>query len=186
MVNLPGLTGGLNLHPMVVHFPIVLILLAVVSEILHVSLKNEFYGRAAGILLNLAAISAVVAVYLGYQAADAVGHDSPGHDRVHVHRDIMLWFTGLTVVIAGIFQFIKSSRKGYYRLIALAAVSVILIIGADRGADLVFNYGVGTHIKEMSQEMPGHHEEGEDSDHDGDEDHEQEAHDDDHSDGHSH
>ncbi len=186
MVNLSGMSGAMTLHPMFVHFPIVLILLAAFSELLHVTLKNEFYGRVAGILLNLTALSALVTMYFGYRAADIIGHDSPGHDMVHAHRDIMVWFTWLTVVSAASFQFIKKLRQGYYRMLVLIVLLVIMIFGTDRGAGLVFNYGVGTHSSmdhhEMMQGEEGeghHHHDEEDEDQ-----HDEHAHG--HSDGHEH
>ncbi len=169
---LPGMNNAVNLHPMFVHFPIVLVLLSLLSEIIFLISKTEFFGKAAGILLNFAAVSAIVAMYFGYRAADILGHDSPAHDQVHVHRDIMLWFTWLTVLFAIIFQFIKQVRKGIFRFIALLILSVILVIGADRGAELVFRYGMGVSSppEDMILTSPRHdlHEE-DDTDDDDDE-----------------
>ena len=143
---LPGVNEISNLHPMFAHFPIALILLAALAELLRVTMRSEFYGRAAGLLLNLAAVSAVIALYFGFRAADILGHDAPGHDQVHLHRDIMVWFTGINVIAALAFQFIKVLQRGFARLVVLFILSVLLLTGADRGADLVFNYGMGVHM----------------------------------------
>ena len=69
-----------------------------------------------------------------YLASDSLGHNTPGHDYVHGHRDVILWFTGITVLAAGLFQFAKSLSKGIYRLVVLVILSGILMLGADRGA----------------------------------------------------
>ncbi len=143
MEFLPGLQATLNLHPMFVHFPIVITLLALLAEIVHKVYKKPVYGDMAGVLLNLAAISAVVTLITGYWASDSLGHDTPGHDYVHGHRDVMIWFTAFTVLAAIVFQFIKSSRQGLYRLVVLVFLSGLLMFGADRGARLVYEYGVG-------------------------------------------
>ncbi len=143
MELLQGIQSALNLHPMFVHFPIVITLLALLSEITHKVLKKAVYGEMTGVLLNLAALSAVVTIITGYWAADSLGHNAPGHDYVHDHRIVMLWFTGMTVLAAGLFQFIKSLRKGIYRLVVLVILSGLLMLGADRGAMLVYSYGMG-------------------------------------------
>lgn len=165
----------INLHPMVVHFPIVLLLLALVFEVVFLINKAEFYEKATGLMLTLAAISALVALYFGFRAADILGHDSPFHDYVHVHRDIMEWFTGLTVGFAILFQFVKSARKGIFRLIALLILTIILVIGTDRGAELVFHYGMGVSVPDHEMMMHEQHHDHHDMDDDGD-DHEAESH----------
>ena len=181
---LPGMSNAVNLHPMFVHFPIVLILLALVFEVAYLIIKDEFYGKAAGFMLNLAAVSAVVALYFGYRAADILGHDSPFHDQVHGHRDIMVWFTWLTVAGAVIFQFVKPARKGVFRLITLVILTIFLIVGADRGAELVFRYGMGISAPTHDMMMSGQSHHDHDMDHDEDEPDEKSQHI--HSDGSNH
>jgi len=155
-----------NLHPMFVHFPIVFILTALLMDLLKFVLKNDQYGKFAGLLLNLAAVSAVIALYFGYQAADILGHDSPGHDQVHAHRDVMLWITWLTVGAAILFQFLKTGKAAIFRLLTLIILSAILVVGTDKGAQLVYKYGMGVN-PEVVMNM---HEEGGHS-HDGGSDH---------------
>ncbi|NOZ04182.1 MAG: hypothetical protein GXO92_06195 [FCB group bacterium] len=169
MEFLPGLQATLNLHPMFVHFPIVITLLALLSEIVHKVFKKAVYGEMAGVLLNLAALSAVVALITGYWASDSLGHDTPGHDYVHGHRDVMLWFTALLVLAATVFQFIKKLRKGIYRLVTLVILSGLLMLGADLGARLVYTYGVGVNKTIETHEDDDDHDSAIENNIDGDE-----------------
>ncbi len=153
---MPGFENLLNIHPLFVHFPIALILSALLFEVLSLSLKKDQLRNTATALIYLSMLAALAAVVTGYIAADTIGHESPGHDMVHTHRDFMVWFTGITVVLAlmqAILTYVKSlnaealwwSRLG--RPVLLIVAAVILILGADRGGRLVFQYGIGVEME---------------------------------------
>ncbi len=96
--------------------------------------------------IYLSAISAVAAVITGYIASDSLGHDAPGHDLVHEHRDVMIWMSGLLLATSLLVLFIRSFREGKVCrlvIVPLLITSVLLIYGADRGGRLVFEYGTG-------------------------------------------
>ncbi len=154
---LPGMNSAMNLHPMFVHFPIALIMTALLVDIMGLVLKKEQYGTFVRLLLNLGAVSAVVALYFGYQASDALGHDAPGHDFVHEHRDVMLWFTWLTVGAAIAFHFLKMQKAVIFRVAVLVVLSALLVVGSDRGARLVYQYGMGVNMMDMSAGEGGDH-----------------------------
>ncbi len=152
---MPGLDSMMNIHPLFVHFPIALTLIALLFELLYVGSGRDRWRSIATVLIYVSAMSAVVTVITGYIAADAIGHDSPGHDLVHVHRDIMVWFTSMLVLLA-ILNIILSSENlvGRFpiwtvliRPVVLFVLGVILVIGTDRGGQLVFQYGMGVKMK---------------------------------------
>lgn len=142
---LPGLTSAPNLHPMVVHFAIAFWLAATLAWSWALLRRSEETWRFGLWLHTFGAAGAIVAVLFGFQATGQMGHDTPGHDLVHVHRDIMLAASGLSIVLTGLAWWRRSGSKIWRSV--LMAVSVLLVgtmtIGADRGAELVFRYGIG-------------------------------------------
>ena len=156
---MPGLNNLLNVHPLFVHFPIALTLAAALFIILHLATRRADFISMGSSLIYLAAVSAIVTIITGYNAAAAIGHDAPNHDLVHAHRDIMLWYTVLIVALAVLQWLVRSSLWGWLshwgvkatRLLLLAAAVVMLIIGTDRGGQLVFQYGMGVR---MTEEKP--------------------------------
>ena len=143
---LPGLGALEGIHPLVVHFPIASVLFALFFEGLYLVTKNDAYRRFSVWMIFIAVLTAIAASITGYMASGAIGHDSPGHDYVHGHRDIMLLLTGILLVIAAILINRKRTKRiiGQYSLFPLLLVaSVVLTYGADKGGQLVFEFGVG-------------------------------------------
>ena len=147
-----GLQNLQNVHPLFVHFPVALVLVALLSEaIWWVSKKERFRGYAT-YLLYLSALSATAAVITGYIASNGLGHGTPGHDFVHEHRDVMLWMSGLLVITTAVMLLVRSFREGKWRrllILPLLVISGLLVYGADKGGRLVFEYGMG--VKAVSE-----------------------------------
>ncbi len=146
-----GLESVVNVHPLWVHFPIAITILALIFEGLGRIGKWEFPGGLATALIYSAAISAVVTVVTGFIAADSLGHDAPGHDLVHEHREFMIIYTLIIVLLAlanlyitkrGGEKVVNVWIKGLRPSVLVVAV-VILTMGADKGGELVFLHGLG-------------------------------------------
>ena len=143
---LPGVIQAPNLHPMFVHFPIALWAVAGLFIFLGTLRRRDDLFATGRWLLYLGAIGAAAAVATGLWAADALGHDSPGHELVHVHRDLMLATSGLGLIATLGAAALRDRRhvaaKWVVTALTLATIGV-LTLGADRGAALVFQHGVG-------------------------------------------
>ena len=161
---MPGLEATLNIHPLFVHFPIALTLMAI--PLMFYSLYSGKSGvmDTAATLIYLAAIAAVVTATTGYMAADAIGHDAPGHDLVHIHRNLMYWYTGLISTLAVLNYFIRRDGAPDWvthwgtkvaRMALLFSAATILVRGADRGALLVFGYGLGGTYQTQTSDIQG-------------------------------
>lgn len=140
---MPGLSAAPNLHPMVVHFPIAFWLAAAGAWVIALLRSDEGAWRFGLWLHSLGLAGGALAVAFGFWATVKMGHDSPGHDLVHVHRDLMLWTTGLAVIVTAVGWWKRGTgvRKLLTGLSLLLAG--LLSLGADRGAELVFRYGMG-------------------------------------------
>ena len=144
---LSGLTNSPNVHPVFVHFPVALWLVAAGAWLLWLFRRDESLWRFGRWSLRIGLLGAVAAIVSGYLAADAMGHHSPGHDLVHTHRDWMLWASGLALLTAIADHLVcrRLDRISRASLVVMGLVTaVVLIIGADRGGELVFRYSIGT------------------------------------------
>ena len=135
-----------NLHPLVVHVPIVLILLGAALQA--VLVFKDWEQVRWGTLLIMAG------GFAGALAASTVFHAMPtglapraaavfaAHEKFAGYT---LWLSGITLLLRGIGQFFKIQRRAYEILVlgfALAAAGVLSVAG-HRGAQLVYVEGVG-------------------------------------------
>ena len=163
---LPGINAAPNIHPVFVHFPIALWLAALLFWLLAVVRRDDDVWRFGRWLLYLGTLGALAAVASGYLATEAMGHDAPGHDLVHVHRDIMLVASGLAALTAGAafaWRHSASAKVRWGQLALLLATVVVMTLGADRGAELVFRHGIGTAGDQPAASAPHDHDQGEEA-----------------------
>jgi uncharacterized membrane protein len=140
---LTGLKDALNFHPIFVHFPIVLWLAALLFQALALWRANEEMQRTAAWMLYLGTLAAVVAVLTGLAAENSV---PPGDAMraVGIHETLMLVSTSLALALCMFAFFTRKNFTAQLRklmLLGLAVLAVLLTIGADRGAQLVYGYG---------------------------------------------
>ena len=140
-------------HPMVIHFPLVLLLTGVVLRFIHPFVKKTKFGThvlyAALILLGLGVCSAWVAIAAGEVAEPIVRPKlcRPEHLDSHMHLAYVaayLFSIGFVLDVVAIWK----KRHGSLRKILLCltalcyiAASVILIFTGDYGAGLVYSQG---------------------------------------------
>lgn len=153
----PGLAALPNSHPLFVHFPIALTFSAMAMEAL-AFIYDEKYHRVATWMLYLAAIAAVVTTLTGVRAMNLIVQEASAepsgfvHDHIHVHLRWMVVATAaITVLAAYVWWVNRASRWKAHRVViflGLVLVSTVIALGADRGARLVFEFGVG--VKPMA------------------------------------
>lgn len=142
---LPGAHAALNLHPLFVHFPIVLWLSALLFEAVAVWQRSDSTHFFATWLLYLGTLAAPFAIATGLRAADAVPAGPAAH-ALEVHEELM--FTAFFIAV-GLCAFAWFGRDRPLHslkmvlLIGLLVLAICLTLGADRGAEMVYRYGLG-------------------------------------------
>lgn len=140
---LPGLKAILNIHPMFVHFPIALWLAALLFEVIAVVRGSDDWHRTAARLLYLGTIAGIVTIFTGLQAEKSIP-PGPAMMVVGIHETLMMLTTSVGILLslfALVFRknFTATYRKGM--LAGLVVMAILMTIGADRGAQLVYEYG---------------------------------------------
>jgi len=139
-----------NLHPLVVHFPIVLLFAGVVADLVYAVFNRPAWLGSGGASLSVAGAFAALAAYLtGDQASATVYIPGMAHPAVESHETWALVTTGyfaLAVLArwsAGFAGFPRSRRHRAW-IVGGGLVGLLLLHQtAERGARLVFEYGVG-------------------------------------------
>lgn len=142
---LPGLSGMANYHPVVVHFPIALLIIFFILDVLGSLLSNANWRNIAAGLLYLGTISAVFAVAAGFIAANTVAHGGNVHAIMEHHEHL-----GVSVLVLAVllsvwrFKFGERLKAGLnvFFLSMAAVLCVLLSLGADLGGLMVYHYGV--------------------------------------------
>ncbi|MCB2410961.1 DUF2231 domain-containing protein [Hymenobacter lucidus] len=155
-----------NLHPLVVHLPIVLIILAAALQAL---LVFKDWPQVRWI-----ALAVMAGGFAGAVAASTVFHAKPlglspraaavfaAHEQFASYTT---WLSGITLLLASIGFYFKVQRRAYEVLVLVAAVAAAgaLSVAGHRGAQLVYVEGVGpkgnlldkSHGHGGGEEMPG-------------------------------
>ncbi len=143
---LPGIQHLQNIHPLVVHFPIALLVTAALFYGLAWVWKRDTLAVAAFSVLILGTITAAVTVGTGLYAEDGVMVSRSVREHLlNVHRNFMLstLFLALCLCIWAVaaLPFPKKGRAVFLFLFLI--LLAIMSCGADYGARMVYDYNAG-------------------------------------------
>ncbi|MAT59390.1 MAG: hypothetical protein CMF23_15565 [Ignavibacteriae bacterium] len=140
-----------NIHPLIVHFPIVFLISALFFDAAGLIFKKSVWlEKSAMILYAIGTLAIVITYFTGRSAADGLNIPAKVIPSVTDHADwaeITMWFFIIfSIVRLTIGLFLKSVNR--------TIVIVVVIIGlvgiyplfqtGEHGAKLVFGYGLGT------------------------------------------
>lgn len=139
-----------NLHPLIVHFPIVLLYLSVGLEVLYLFIRSNYIHTSAKVTLYLGTIALGVAVFTGWLAHKTVPHSEWSYPVIEKHQLLGFISLGCFVGLCLLKQVIRSKNSpkhltALYVLLSLISITV-LTAGAHFGGVLVFEYGVGVKV----------------------------------------
>ncbi len=142
---MPDLT---HLHPMIVHFPIALLIVGFLADIIGIVFKKEFFSKAGFYLLILGTIGVVAAYFSGDAAGDGITEQGPLKQALETHEEaaqLSLWL----MVAAAAFRIAFVWLKKYTGIIKYAALGLFFlgVLSIARtgyyGGELVFKHAAG-------------------------------------------
>ena len=140
-----------HLHPMIVHFPIALLIVGFLSDLIGVFLKKDFFSKAGFYLLILGTAGVIAAYFSGNIAGDGVSEAGVLKQALENHEEaaeLSLWLMVIaSVVRIGIVVFKKYSGilKWVAILLFLAGILSIARTGYY-GGELVFKHAAGVQL----------------------------------------
>jgi uncharacterized membrane protein len=128
-------------HPAVVHFPIALVVMAALAEVLQVLKRNESYAFAARFMLYGAAFASVVAAAVGFAAASGKSYEGQQAINFTFHRVIGVAVPVLLFLTLGLCESSRRTKEAwqytaYQALLFITAI--VVVIAAYLGGTLVF------------------------------------------------
>jgi uncharacterized membrane protein len=139
-----------NLHPLIIHFPIALLIAAAMVDLVDTLFERPpWLGVGATSLYLVGAAAAVVAYVTGRQAAATVFVPGMAHPIVEDHRAWALlttWYVGIVAVarVSALLAGFPRARAHRALLLMAALIGVLFLQQtAERGARLVYEHGVG-------------------------------------------
>ena len=143
-------------HPMVIHFPLVALLAAVVLDAVDAWSGAPRWRLTATFLWWVGVLGAGAAIITGLLAYNRVEHSDPAHALMTLHRNLALVSAGILVVTA-----LWRWRRPFSRqaaLLGLLGAGGLLGVGY-LGGELVFRHAVGLPtdtVEQIVTERGGH------------------------------
>ena len=138
-------------HPMVVHFPIALLIAGFFSDLAGILLKKEYLSKAGLLMLLAGALGAVVAYFSGSSAGEGLAEGGALKQALEAHEgaaELTLWLVLVGAVLRGGFVLAKKysgALRWIPTVVLLAAVLSIARTG-HLGGQLVFKHAAGVQL----------------------------------------
>ena len=131
----------LHLHPIVVHFPIALLLTAFGVEILSLLFKKENLHQAAWYNYLLGILATIAAILAAWWDGETLKHPI-----FYAHRNFAYATLGIALLSGIILSLIKKRNDKIFRIaffISLLVIVILVSITGYFGGRLVYDYGIG-------------------------------------------
>ncbi len=139
-----------HLHAMVIHFPIALLIIAFLSELVGLVFKKTFFNTAAFYLLIIGTFGTIAAYLSGDSAGEGMEEGILGK-AIGMHQEaaiITLWLAIATSLVYGAILFFKYHHK-WSKLVSVllfAALVGSVARTAYLGGQLVYKHGAGVEL----------------------------------------
>lgn len=131
-------------HPVLVHFPVALVVGAAVAEVVYMMRARQSYGDAARFMINLAVVFSVLTAVAGFMAASGKVYSQELQGVFNIHRVAGVATPVLVLLAAGLCEGVRRSGQVWeqmlYRVILLLAVVSVAVAGYH-GGELVYGAG---------------------------------------------
>ena len=137
-----------HVHPMIVHFPIALLIVGFLTDLASLFIKQEFFKQTGFYLLILGALGTVAALLSGEQAGSGLAGQGVLGQAIEQHEEaaeLALWLVLITALFRIALVLLKK-YTGVFKIVAL--VLFFLSVGAIArtgyyGGKLVYEHAAG-------------------------------------------
>lgn len=143
-------------HPLVIHFPLVALPLAVLLDTVVARTRSSRWRESATLLWWVGLAGAAAAVSTGLVAYSRVEHSDLAHERMTLHRNLAL-ATVAVLLGAVLWRWRQPASRGA-ALVGVIGVGGLVVVGT-LGGELVFRHAIGVPtevIEQVISERSGH------------------------------
>ncbi len=140
------------LHPLIVHFPVVLVMISLLFDLVGRATDGPWWRKASLALLVIAVVTGVAGILTGELAADhAEKIQRIAEDAVDSHGDLAklsIWLAG-GALVARLAEVGMGAMRGLVSVIALLlqlASAVAIGVAGHHGGLLVYRHGAGVTV----------------------------------------
>ncbi|MFY0685189.1 MAG: hypothetical protein JXR20_11590 [Balneola sp.] len=140
-----------NIHPLLVHIPIGVIILAALMNFISLFIPEEWWDEKKNtIVYIIGSVSAIGVYYSGKSAADSVFLPTEAQTVLNNHADWALWLVWFFIIYAIVriglhyFKLFDKEIIKYITFLAVLPGLFLLYETGEHGAEMVFGYGAGT------------------------------------------
>ncbi len=137
-----------HIHPMIVHFPIALLIVGLLADSIGLFSKKDFFSKAGFYLLILGTLGVIAAYFSGNLAGDGVTEAGPLKQALETHEDAAE-LSILLISIAALVRIAFVAIKKYSGSLKWVAFALFLIgvLSIARtgyyGGELVYKHAAG-------------------------------------------
>jgi uncharacterized membrane protein len=171
MIQFPPIPSWDGLHPLIIHFPVVLLLIAPVFVLVGSLIRPE-KGRVLLIAALLLMIGGTASVFVAVGTGEAAGRLAERSPEINVvlehHEDLAertrIAFSVLTVIFAAVLFVPRLFKRESSRIVTTALPLVFLVLygvgalllvnTAHNGGRLVHEFGVNAMVAPTSSSLP--------------------------------
>lgn len=140
-----------HLHPMIVHFPIALLIVGFLSDLVGLLTKREFFTQAGFYLFTLGALGVIAAFMSGEQAGDGIVEEGALKQALEAHEGaatLAIWVASIAAVFR-ITLFLLKKYSGVLKMVSLA-LGLLAVMAIARtgyyGGELVYKHAAGVQL----------------------------------------
>lgn len=140
-----------HLHPMIVHFPIALLIVGFLFDIAGSITKRESFTQTAFYLIILGALGVIAAFITGDQAGSGITEEGALKQALENHEDaatLTIWIVSIAAAFRIALVLLKKF-KGVLKMVSLALFLIAVLAIARTGyygGELVYKHATGVQL----------------------------------------
>lgn len=140
-----------HLHPMIVHFPIALLIVGFLFDIAGSITKRESFTQTAFYLIILGALGVIAAFITGDQAGSGISEEGALKQALETHEEaatLTIWIVSIAAAFRIALVLLKKF-KGVLKMVSLALFLIAVLAIARTGyygGELVYKHAAGVQL----------------------------------------